>query len=151
VTVVAPDLDLDRLAAVVERHGCTRLGLPLAIAHALAGAGGPEVRLRSVVQIVLEEPSVGAELAEQLRAVVPGAEVLSFPLPAAGDPPPAAAGDRAPVATSQEGMIWHEQLAPGLPEPPRPRPPLPRTPRRGGAAAIAGGGRAAPRAAAHDL
>lgn len=114
VAIVLPDFDIERLATLVERHRCPRLGLPLPLAHALARhGGGTGARLASVVQVILGGDPSAPELAEHLRHVVPRATVVSFETATgrADRSPPAT--PRPPVAASQEGMIWHEQLAPG--------------------------------------
>lgn len=114
MAIVVPDLALERLAALVERHGCARLGLPLPLAHALARHGdGVSPRLRSVTQVILADDPSAAGLVEDLRRVVPEATVVSFHGARGRTDTPPRARLRAPVATSQEGMIWHEQLSPG--------------------------------------
>ena len=96
--------DPDRLCALVERRGAGCLGLTPALAAALVASGAlPRHDLSTVHQVVLTGPPPPG-----LAGALPQAVLARLP----GPPRPAAAGT-APVAVSQEGMLWHEQFAPG--------------------------------------
>ncbi|MFN2607589.1 MAG: condensation domain-containing protein [Acidimicrobiales bacterium] len=100
-----------RLCALVAERGAGACGLTPAGAAVLVGSGLPAGHdLRSVTRLQLSGP-VGDALAAGLRAAFPRAclALLAGGQPAGGEQPEVVA----PVAASQEGMIWHEQLVPG--------------------------------------
>ena len=102
--VAVPALSPAGVAAAVAAHAAAAVGLSPPLAAALAATPAGRAALRPVTRILLSgRPAPGVARA------FPGAAVVEVrgcrPLPA-----PATA---APVAASQEPMLWHEQLAPG--------------------------------------
>ncbi len=108
VVTLAP-FDADRLCALVARHRATACGLTPALAGALVASGAPGGHdVSSVAQVVVSGPP-SAGLRDRLAQAFPGAVVCEL-----GTPSPAPAMEGwAPAAVAQEGMLWHEQLAPG--------------------------------------
>ena len=110
VAAVSP-FDPDRLGAALARRRAGACGLTPALAAALVASGAPRCHdLASVGQVLLAgTPS--APLGVALGAAFAGATVVDLSAAAPGPGTDGAPG--APVAVSQEGMLWHEQLAPG--------------------------------------
>ncbi|MGI8624376.1 MAG: condensation domain-containing protein, partial [Solirubrobacteraceae bacterium] len=116
-SVVLRAFDADRLCALIEAAPDRACGLHPATARAVVDSGATArhdvSRLRT---LVLASGRAGPVLLMRLAAVFPRAELLRTGeeappgRPAAGDAPPEAV---APVAASQEGMLWHELFAPG--------------------------------------
>ena len=97
--------DPGRFCALVRQRHATRCGLTPALAAAVATSAAAH-ELSSVSEVVLSgAPSPGGRAA--LEAAVPGAAITVL---GAGVPTPAGG---APIAASQEGMLWHEQFSPG--------------------------------------
>ena len=107
----------DSLGALVAERRAVACGLTSALAAAVVASGAPQrYDLGSVSRVVLSDrPSPG--LRARLEAAFPGAEVAEMAEDGGPAPPAAAptAGQAAPapVAASQEGMLWHEQFTPG--------------------------------------
>ncbi len=100
----AAPFDPDRLCGLVERRRAVTLGLTPALSAALLASGAlRRHNLSSVHHLVLSGPAPPG-----LEAALPDAAVTVL---ADLTPPPL--GDTAPVAASQEGMLWHEQFSPG--------------------------------------
>jgi hypothetical protein len=105
--------DAFRLYALLAEHGAVACGLTSGLAAALVSAGVS--RHGELPRLTRLEVSgaMGGQLQARLAATFPGATVV----PLDGPVPPAGAGDTeeasAPVAVSQEPMLWHEQLSPG--------------------------------------
>jgi hypothetical protein len=96
--------DPDRLCALVERRSAGCLGLTPALAAALVASGAlARHDLSTVRQVVLTGPPPPG-----LQGALPRAVLTRLP-----EPSRPAAVDSAPVAVSQEAMLWHEQFAPG--------------------------------------
>ena len=100
-----------RFGALVAAHGATGVGLTPGLAGAVV-ASARQLGLGSVRAVTLSSPP-GPGLADALAAAFPGVpvEVLGGSAPAS--PAGGEAEVRPPAAVSQEGMVWHEQLAPG--------------------------------------
>jgi len=110
-TISLTAFDPDRLCAVAAGRRAVACGLTPALAAALVGSGAPRhYDLSSVRRVLLSGPA-GPPVLAGLRAAFPVASVSEigrgFRAPIAGD------ASSAPVAVSQEGMLWHEQFAPG--------------------------------------
>ena len=100
--------DPDRLCALVEERQAVDLGLTPALAAALLASGAHRGHdLSSVRRVVLSAPP-SAQLRDALAAALPGAALIELDNRAAP-----AVGEWAPVAVSQEPMLWHEQFVPG--------------------------------------
>lgn|GEM_PF-4295792 len=95
----------DRLCALVERRRATSLGLTPALAAALVASGALARHDLSTVRhvVVSGPPPPGLD-------ALPGAALTRLAEPPSPAP---AAGATAPVAVSQEPMLWHEQFVPG--------------------------------------
>lgn len=108
--------DPDRLCALVADRRAVACGLTPVLAAAVVASGAPRRHdLRPVTRVVLSEPP-SPHLGAGLRATFPHASVggtdrATWPAPVTA---PGNGGDaHVPVAVSQEGMLWHEQLTPG--------------------------------------
>lgn len=101
--------DPDRLGARLAERRAVACGLTPALAAALVASGAHRRHdLTSVSEVLLSAPP-SAALRAGLAEAFPRAAVVEL----AG--PPQVSGDdvSAPVAVSQEGMLWHEQFSPG--------------------------------------
>lgn len=100
--------DPDRLGAAIVRRRAVACGLTPALAAALLAAGAPRRHdLSAVAHLLLSgTPSPGLQAA--LATAFPGAALVEVGAQATTAPAGAA-----PVAVSQEGMVWHEQFTPG--------------------------------------
>ncbi|MDQ4089465.1 MAG: hypothetical protein M3163_04070, partial [Actinomycetota bacterium] len=95
--------DPERFCALVEQRRPRRCGLTPALAAAVASSGaGAHHDLSSVREVVVVGRPKSA-----VGTVFPGVNITVLET----DPPPPVQG--APVAVSQEGMLWHEQFSPG--------------------------------------
>jgi len=105
--------DPDRLCALVAERHAGACGLTPALAAAVLASDAPRQHdLRSVTRVVLSGPPSPALLAG-LQAAFPGAAVTGIDGAPPASAPLADDAARAPVAVSQEGMLWHEQFTPG--------------------------------------
>lgn len=95
--------DARRLGALIEERAARQCGLTPALAAAVAAF---DCELPSVEVLVLTGAPSGG-LRARLAQTFPHAEITVVEVSA---PAPAPA---APVAVSQEGMLWHEQFSPG--------------------------------------
>ncbi|HET9051963.1 MAG TPA: condensation domain-containing protein, partial [Candidatus Dormibacteraeota bacterium] len=116
LTVVAlPALDTARIAELVRSGHVDACALHPAAARALLDSGAmPPAAAGSLALLVVAGDDMPDGLLGRLRDAFPAAaiEVVSPPAFA----PPHRPGDAvatAPVAVSQEGMLWHECFAPG--------------------------------------
>jgi len=102
--------DPDRFCALVHRLRARICGLTPALAAAVVASGAGQAHdLSSVIRVALSgQPSAGLRAA--LQGVFPGADVTVLDVDSGDEP---RAGDTAPAAVSQEGMLWHEQFVPG--------------------------------------
>ena len=102
--------DPERLCALLADRRAGSCGLTPALAAALLGSGATSnYDLSSVRRVVLSGPPSAAVRAG-LQAAFTRAEVAVIVEPLRRAPGTDAVG---PVAVSQEGMLWHEQFAPG--------------------------------------
>lgn len=98
-----------RLSALVDDRQAVACGLTPALAAALVmSRAARRHALSSVLRVVLTGP-VSPEVGAGLQAAFPAAELTVIGGSAERQVP----GARAPVAVSQEGMLWHEQFTPG--------------------------------------
>ena len=98
--------DPHRFCRLVEARQAVACGLTPALAGAIVATGaGRGCDLSSVTQVVLSGRT-GAAVRAKLQLLFAGAEIGELDRPA-----PSVAG--APVAVSQEGMLWHEQFTAG--------------------------------------
>lgn len=102
--VAVPALSPERVAAAVAAHPAAAVGLSPPLAAALAATPAGRAALRPVTRILLSGRSTPV-----VARAFPGAAVVEVP----GCRPLPAPATAAPVAVSQEPMLWHEQLAPG--------------------------------------
>lgn len=103
----------DALFALIEARRAVACGLTPALAATMVASGASRHHDVSSVSRVVLSGSPSPLLLAGLASVFPDAEVVGID---AGHPPaPAttAAEDGPPVAVSQVGMLWHEQLTPG--------------------------------------
>lgn len=126
-SVVLPAFEADRMCALIEATPERACGLHLVTAQALLDSGATQRHDVSRLScLVLVGAHVAPALAGRLTAAFPRARLLLIDRP--GEPgrhsasarrpqtasvAPAALDSVAPVAFSQEGMLWHELFAPG--------------------------------------
>ncbi len=104
--------DPDRLCAAVAARRATGCGLTPALAAALLASGAAVAHdVSSVAEVVLSGPA-SPEVITGLRAAFPGAALRVLDGGRA-QPAVTVGAHAAPVAVSQEGMLWHEQFTPG--------------------------------------
>jgi len=97
-----------RFCALAARRRAEICGLTPALAAALVATGaGRDHDLSSVARVVVSAP-LGDSCRASVRDLFAGAEIVALDCPPAPHP-----GGSAPVAVSQEGMLWHEQFVLG--------------------------------------
>ena len=106
-TAISAAFDPDRLCAMVEERRAVALGLTPALAAALLASGALGAHDLSSLGQVLLSGSPTSRLRAALEEALPGVAIRQLPDHAS------TATDAPPVAVSQEGMLWHEQFAPG--------------------------------------
>ncbi|HWC11114.1 MAG TPA: condensation domain-containing protein, partial [Acidimicrobiales bacterium] len=112
--VTVPGADPEEVCGLTAAHRVTRWVLdPLVAAFVLDTGAANRHDLSSLAQIVLAGGPSRASLLSRLTARFPGVAIV----PVGDDerePPSMEEGPEvAPVAASQEGMLWQEQLVPG--------------------------------------
>ncbi|HEX2193079.1 MAG TPA: condensation domain-containing protein [Acidimicrobiales bacterium] len=115
--LTVPGADPRLICAASATHGVARWVLDPAVAAFVLDTGAAdEEDLSALVQIVLAGGPTPPDLRSRLGARFPTASIdVRVPLghPGQGEATSAPGPDEAPVATSQEGMLWQEQLVPG--------------------------------------
>ncbi len=114
--VTMASFEPEDFCVLVTREHATRVGLSPTSAMVLVQSVTPGRHdLSSVRQVVLAEGRAGPTLLAGLAAIFPSASVTHAGTPGrpADSSAPLPEERTAPVAFSQEGMLWHEQFAPG--------------------------------------
>ncbi|MGI9119573.1 MAG: AMP-binding protein [Acidimicrobiales bacterium] len=108
--VTLTPFDPERLCRLVHHHSATSLALRSWMVQSLLDSGTTDdFDVSSVGRVLVEGGALPPSTAARLAAAFPHASVVPVPDPEA-EPQTA---PPAPLAPSQEGMVWHEQLAPG--------------------------------------
>ena len=121
--VVLPTLDPDVFCALTAAYGAACWGLASATAGWLLDSGALQRHdVASIVRLIVLDGQGSPALRARLAAHLPAASVFSSffarsTVSDAVDPKKSAGGGdevaSVPVASSQEGMLWHEVFAPG--------------------------------------
>lgn len=111
---VVPAVDPDRLGKALARDRVRTCVLHPAIARVLVDSGAfDRYDLRGVERVVLASGRPSPALLEALQRVLPQATIVRADAGGTAAHPAPVGGEVAPVAFSQEGMIWHEHFVPG--------------------------------------
>ncbi len=113
IAVALPRFDPEQLCRLLVDQRFPRLGLPRAVAEGLLASGAlQDADLSSVTHVVLAS-TPGLDLFTRLGRCFPAASLVTLEGPRDPEGSLDAEGEPAPLASSQEGMVWHEQLVPG--------------------------------------
>ena len=108
--VIVPGADPERICALSAAHRVSRWALdPLVAALVLDTRAAAGHDLSALAQVVLTGGPAPPGLPTELAAHLPGTSIQVLDSDVDGQPE----APSAPVAASQEGMLWQEQLVPG--------------------------------------
>lgn len=112
--VAVPGLDPGRFWLAVAGPSPQIVGLTGAMARLLlASPAAPDVDLSGVAAVVLAAPAPPPWLVARLEKLFGGARVVADDM-GTGVAPPAAVPTAAPAGFAQEGMLWYEEMQPGV-------------------------------------